>query len=171
MCAQLNYRCYNRTIPNRREQMRNDGRRRDGLRPMKLEPGSTRYAEGSVPVTQGRTVVLRNATVEDRLPSWMSRGVGGEEAERGWVTAEAEPFDRAMLSRLLDVASGGIGGLLRAQLAALEECAARYPTKPACSARSSICAASSGPLLSHPGIPRRVRSCPTKRPCSKKCSK
>jgi ribonuclease PH len=105
--------------------MRNDGRRGDELRPMKLEPGYTRYAGGSVPVTQGQTVVLCNATVQDLLPSWMSRGVGGEEVERGGVTAEAEPFDRAMLRRQLDPASGGIGELLRAQLAALEQCAAR----------------------------------------------
>jgi ribonuclease PH len=35
-------------------------------------------------------------------------------------TAEGEPFDRAMLNRLLDLAAGGIGELLAAQARALE---------------------------------------------------
>ena len=64
--------------------MRLDGRRTDALRPVKLELGYTAYAEGSVLITQGRTAVLCNATVEDRLPAWLLR----EGAEHGWVTAE-----------------------------------------------------------------------------------
>ena len=35
-------------------------------------------------------------------------------------TAERQPFDRTMLNRLLDLASGGIGELLRLQSRALE---------------------------------------------------
>lgn len=35
-------------------------------------------------------------------------------------TAERQPFDRAMLDRLLDMAAGGIGELLRLQNRALE---------------------------------------------------
>ena len=35
-------------------------------------------------------------------------------------TAERQPFDRAMLNRLLDLAAGGIGELLRLQGRALE---------------------------------------------------
>ena len=53
--------------------MRNDGRRTDQLRPVKLELGYTRWAEGSVLVTQGDTVVLCNATVDEQLPPWMMR--------------------------------------------------------------------------------------------------
>jgi ribonuclease PH len=34
-------------------------------------------------------------------------------------TAESNPFDRALLNRLLDMASGGIGALLKAQREAL----------------------------------------------------
>jgi ribonuclease PH len=79
--------------------MRNDGRRNDELRPLKLELGYTRYAEGSVLITQGQTVVLCNATVEERLPAWMSRGASGEEAERGWVTAEYSMLPRSTHSR------------------------------------------------------------------------
>ena len=36
-------------------------------------------------------------------------------------TAEGRPFDRAMLNRLLDLATGGIGELLRAQAAVLDD--------------------------------------------------
>ena len=36
------------------------------------------------------------------------------------VTAERQPFDRAMLNRLLDRAASGIGELLRLQCRALE---------------------------------------------------
>ena len=91
--------------------MRIDGRRTDELRPLKLELGYTRYAEGSVLIAQGQTVVLCNATVEDRLPPWMQRAesrgaqsrasseVGGEEGERGWVTAEYSMLPRSTHTR------------------------------------------------------------------------
>lgn len=76
--------------------MRADGRRSDELRPVRLQPGYTRWAEGSVLVTQGDTVVLCNATVEDRLPPWMLK-----EAERGWVTAEYAMLPRSTHTRSL----------------------------------------------------------------------
>lgn len=75
--------------------MRTDGRRTDQLRPMKLEIGYTRYAEGSVLITQGNTVVLCNATVDDRLPPWMLR----EGGDRGWVTGEYAMLPRATHTR------------------------------------------------------------------------
>jgi ribonuclease PH len=79
--------------------MRIDGRRTDELRPLKLELGYTRYAEGSVLITQGQTIVLCNATVEDRLPPWMSRQASGDDAERGWVTAEYGMLPRSTHTR------------------------------------------------------------------------
>jgi ribonuclease PH len=75
--------------------MRPDGRRRDELRQVKMEVGYTRYAEGSVLITQGNTVVLCNATVEDRVPSWMDR----EGTNRGWVTAEYAMLPRSTHTR------------------------------------------------------------------------
>ncbi|MDP3047573.1 MAG: ribonuclease PH, partial [Chloroflexota bacterium] len=44
--------------------MRIDGRRPDQLRPVKMELHFTRYAEGSVLISQGNTRELCNATVE-----------------------------------------------------------------------------------------------------------
>jgi ribonuclease PH len=64
--------------------MRSDGRRPDQLRAVHLEPGYTRYAEGSVLISQGQTVVLCTATVEERLPTWLQQSSAGH----GWVTAE-----------------------------------------------------------------------------------
>ncbi len=75
--------------------MRSDGRRSDQLRSVQMELGYTRYAEGSVLISQGNTVVLCNATVEERLPAWMER----EGANRGWVTAEYAMLPRSTHTR------------------------------------------------------------------------
>jgi ribonuclease PH len=75
--------------------MRNDGRRTDQLRPVKLEIGYTRWAEGSVLVTQGDTVVLCNATVDEQLPPWMMRA----REDRGWVTGEYAMLPRSTHTR------------------------------------------------------------------------
>jgi ribonuclease PH len=61
---------------------RSDGRRPDQLRPIAIEPDFLEQAHGSVLLACGRTRVLCTATIEDRVPRWLSgRGVG-------WVTAE-----------------------------------------------------------------------------------
>ncbi len=75
--------------------MRNDGRRADELRTVRLELGYTRWAEGSVLITQGNTVVLCNATVDNRLPPWM---VAANE-DRGWVTGEYAMLPRSTHTR------------------------------------------------------------------------
>ncbi len=75
--------------------MREDGRRSDRLRPVKLQIGYTRWAEGSVLMTQGDTVVLCNATIDEQLPPWMLRN----HEEGGWVTAEYAMLPRSTLVR------------------------------------------------------------------------
>lgn len=75
--------------------MRSDGRRPDQLRPIRLEPGYTRYAEGSVLISQGQTVVLCTATVEERLPTWLEHSSAGH----GWVTAEYGMLPRSTHTR------------------------------------------------------------------------
>jgi ribonuclease PH len=52
------------------------------LRPVELEPGFVRTADGSVLYSQGETRVICTASVTDRVPRWM------EGSGRGWVTAE-----------------------------------------------------------------------------------
>jgi len=75
--------------------MRIDGRKPDELRPVRFELGYTRYAEGSVLIRQGNTMVLCNASVEDRLPRWLvEAGATG-----GWVTAEYSLLPRSTHTR------------------------------------------------------------------------
>jgi ribonuclease PH len=62
--------------------MRNDGRKSDQLRPVKITRRFTRTAPGSVLYQAGGTTVLCTASVEPKVPDWMA-GKG-----RGWLTAE-----------------------------------------------------------------------------------
>ncbi len=81
--------------------MRPSRRAPDELRPIALERGVVKYAEGSCLVKFGDTHVLVTATLEDRLPPWL-KGQG-----RGWVTAEYGMLPRATLERTRREASVG----------------------------------------------------------------
>jgi ribonuclease PH len=72
---------------------RPDGRRRDELRPVRLERGANPYAEGSCLVRCGGTLVMCTASVQDGVPGWR-RGSG-----LGWVTAEYAMLPRATTER------------------------------------------------------------------------
>jgi len=86
-------------------QPRHDGRQANQLRQIKIERGFTRYAEGSVLICFGETRVLCNASVEEKVPSFM-RGQG-----RGWVTAEYSMLPRATHTRSVrEAARGKLGG-------------------------------------------------------------
>jgi ribonuclease PH len=85
--------------------VRHDGRQANQLRLVKIERGFTRYAEGSVLICFGETRVLCNASVEEKVPSFM-RGQG-----RGWVTAEYSMLPRATQTRSgREAARGKLGG-------------------------------------------------------------
>src|SRR5271167_3085081 len=73
--------------------MRPSRRQADELRPVSLERGVVKYAEGSCFVKFGDTHVLVTATLEDRLPPWLKGQA------RGWVTAEYGMLPRATLER------------------------------------------------------------------------
>ena len=73
--------------------MRPSRRAPDQLRPVSLERGVVKIAEGSCMVKFGDTHVLVTATLEERLPPWL-KGQG-----RGWVTAEYGMLPRATLER------------------------------------------------------------------------
>ena len=72
---------------------RSAGRRADALRPVTLERGYTRHAEGSVLVSFGHTRVLCTASVEEKVPPH-KRGSG-----QGWVTAEYGMLPRSTHTR------------------------------------------------------------------------
>jgi len=81
--------------------MRPSRRQPDELRPVSLERGVVKFAEGSCFVKFGDTQVLVTATLEDRLPPWL-KGQG-----RGWITAEYGMLPRATLERTRREASAG----------------------------------------------------------------
>jgi ribonuclease PH len=73
--------------------LRSAGRAADALRPVSLERGYTKHAEGSVLVSFGATRVLCTASVEEKVPPH-KRGSG-----EGWVTAEYGMLPRATHTR------------------------------------------------------------------------
>jgi ribonuclease PH len=73
--------------------MRTDNRRLDQMRPVEIQPGYLKTAEGSALISVGNTRVLCAASIEDGVPQFL-RGTG-----KGWVTAEYAMLPRATLKR------------------------------------------------------------------------
>lgn len=73
--------------------MRPSGRAANQLRPVTLETGTAKYAEGSCLARFGDTHVLCTATLEERVPPFL-RDTG-----RGWVTAEYGMLPRSTHTR------------------------------------------------------------------------
>lgn len=84
--------------------MRPSGRKLDELRPVSIETGITRHAEGSCLIRCGDTHVLCTASIEPRVPPWM-KGSG-----LGWVTAEYGMLPRATHTRMRREAKNGQSG-------------------------------------------------------------
>ncbi len=72
---------------------RSAGRAADALRPVSIQRGFTKHAEGSVLVSFGATQVLCTASVEEKVPPH-KRGSG-----EGWVTAEYGMLPRSTHTR------------------------------------------------------------------------
>lgn len=68
---------------------RRDGRAPEEIRPVTIERGFTKYAEGSVRIGFGDTWLICTASVEEKVPSFL-RGSG-----QGWITAEYSMLPRA----------------------------------------------------------------------------
>ena len=73
--------------------MRASGRAPDVMRPVTLDPGVAKYAEGSCLAKFGDTHVLCTASVEERVPPFL-RNTG-----KGWVTAEYGMLPRSTATR------------------------------------------------------------------------
>src|SRR6187431_1636524 len=72
---------------------RANGRRLDELRPVRIQRGYTKHAEGAVLVEFGDTKVLCTASAEERVPPFL------KDTGRGWVTAEYGMLPRATNTR------------------------------------------------------------------------
>ncbi len=83
--------------------MRTDGRTPNQIRPIKITPHVSEYAEGSVLIEFGKTRVLCTASYESMAPKWL-QGSGS-----GWITAEYGMLPRSTHQRVRrdKVMSGG----------------------------------------------------------------
>lgn len=72
---------------------RNDGRKPDEMRRIKVKTGYLKHAEGSVLIEAGDTRIICAATVENRVPFFL-HGKG-----QGWVTAEYSLLPRSTHTR------------------------------------------------------------------------
>lgn len=81
--------------------MRNDGRKNNELRTIKMTTNYIMHPEGSVLIEIGNTKVICNASVEDRVPPFM-RNQG-----KGWITAEYAMLPRATQERNIRESSKG----------------------------------------------------------------
>jgi ribonuclease PH len=84
--------------------MRNHGRGDVDLRPITLETGVSKHAEGSCLVRFGDTHVLCTASLEDRVPPHLV-GTGS-----GWITAEYGMLPRSTHERMAREAARGKQG-------------------------------------------------------------
>ncbi|NCM97349.1 MAG: ribonuclease PH, partial [Rhodobacterales bacterium] len=73
--------------------MRPSGRDLNQMRPISIETGVMKHAEGSCLIRMGETHVLCSASIEDRAPSFLKN------TGLGWVTAEYGMLPRATNSR------------------------------------------------------------------------
>ena len=81
--------------------MRPSGRQLNEMRPISIETGVMKHAEGSCLIKMGNTNVLCSASLEERAPSFL-RNTG-----QGWVTAEYGMLPRATHSRNRREAAAG----------------------------------------------------------------
>src|SRR6185436_15225497 len=85
--------------------VRPHGRAVDALRPVRIETGVLKFAEGSALIELGDTRVLVAASVESRVPPFL------RDSGRGWVTAEYSMLPRATHTRSArEVAQGRPSG-------------------------------------------------------------
>ena len=73
--------------------MRENNRKNDQLRELKIQKDFTKYAEGSVLFCAGNTWVLCNASVEEKVPPFL------KDTGKGWVTTEYNMLPRATSTR------------------------------------------------------------------------
>lgn len=84
--------------------MRPSGRETSQMRPISIDVGISRHAEGSCLIKCGDTHVLCTASIDERVPPWMKN------SGLGWVTAEYGMLPRATHTRGRREAKNGQSG-------------------------------------------------------------
>ena len=87
--------------------MRPSGRQVNEMRPISIETGITKHAEGSCLIKCGDTHVLCTASVDARVPPFLKN------SGLGWVTAEYGMLPRATNTRMRREAKNGQSGRTR----------------------------------------------------------
>ena len=80
---------------------RKDNRSNDEMRPLEIEVGINKHAEGSALIKFGDTHVICTASIENHVPRWM-RG-----SNEGWITAEYGMLPRSTNERMNREAARG----------------------------------------------------------------
>lgn len=83
---------------------REDKRKNDQLRPVRIERGYIKYAEGSCLIEMGETKVICTASVEEKVPPFLKN------SGTGWVTAEYGMIPRSCRTRSTREAGKNLGG-------------------------------------------------------------
>lgn len=87
------------------EKVRNDGRKFDDIRNVKITNNYLMHAEGSVLIEMGDTKVICTASIEDKIPPFL-KGTG-----TGWVTAEYGMLPRSTeVRKIRDSSRGKVDG-------------------------------------------------------------
>ena len=84
--------------------MRPSGRQTHEIRPLSIEPGVNRHAEGSCLIRIGHTHVICTASLEERVPPFLKN------SGKGWVTAEYGMLPRATNTRMRREVKDGPSG-------------------------------------------------------------
>ncbi len=84
--------------------MRPSGRQINEMRPVSIDVGITRHAEGSCLIRCGDTHVLCTASIDERVPPFLKN------SGLGWVTAEYGMLPRATHTRMRREAKNGQSG-------------------------------------------------------------
>lgn len=83
--------------------IRDDGRRPDHIRPVRIQLDFQRHPAGSVLIECGRTRVICAASVEDGVPRWMRE----QNVPGGWLTCEYQMLPSATQQRTSREATRG----------------------------------------------------------------
>jgi len=78
-----------------------DGRKKDEIRKIKITRNYISHADGSVFIEMGKTRIVCTATVEDKVPKFLS-GKGS-----GWITAEYDMIPGAAPQRIIRAQTAG----------------------------------------------------------------
>ena len=85
---------------------RNDGRKNNQLREIKITPNYIKNVAGSVLIESGNTRVICAVTIENKIPRWM---IQENIRKQGWITAEYSLMPYACGNRKMRESKGGSG--------------------------------------------------------------